>query len=255
VLVEPDMGTSLVFPVLLFCMLAWGGAPTWHLILMVAPVAAVLTSMYSTVAVLVMVIFLVLLFLSSRKLMPLVLGAAIFLLLGQATPHLWHKLHPYQQKRLVTFLNPDEDPLGSAYQLIQSKIAVGSGGPIGKGYLHGTQTQLKFLPAGHTDFIFSAWGEEFGFVGTFAVVTLLFLMFYHGLRLAGRCHNGFYSLAAIGVVGMLTFQAITNLLMTVGLLPVTGVPLPLISYGGSSLIAWMTMAGILLGISVRWREY
>jgi rod shape determining protein RodA len=183
------------------------------------------------------------------------IAAVVFLFVGSATPHLWGKLRPYQQKRLLTFINPEADPLGSAYQLIQSKIALGSGALTGKGFLNGTQTQLKFLPEGHTDFIFSAWGEEFGFAGTIAVTALFFLIFYRGLRLAARCHNPFYSLVAAGIVGMMAAQALTNLLMTVGLLPVTGVPLPFISYGGSSLLTWMTLSGLLLGISIRWREH
>jgi len=202
-----------------------------------------------------LVAILALVFVSARKWIPVVLAAVLFLLVGSATPMLWNKLQPYQQKRLLTFVDPESDPLGSAYQLIQSKIAVGSGGIAGKGFLSGTQTQLKFLPEGHTDFIFSAWGEELGFLGTVAVVSLLFLIFYRGIRLAPQCHNRFYSLVAAGIVSMLAAQSLTNLFMTVGMLPVTGVPLPYISYGGSSLLTWMMLGGILLGISLRWREY
>jgi rod shape determining protein RodA len=255
ILVEPDLGTSLVFPMLLFCLLAWGGAPLWHLLLILCPVAAVITSWNTTIHTITLFAFLTLIYLAGRKLIPVIVGAVGFLMIGSATPHLWGKLHPYQQKRLLTFINPEADPLGSAYQLIQSKIALGSGGVTGKGFLNGTQTQLKFLPEGHTDFIFSAWGEEFGFFGTLLVTGFFAMVFYRGVRLAARCHNPFYSLVAIGVVGMMAAQALTNLLMTVGMLPVTGVPLPFISYGGSSLLIWMSMAGLLLGVSVRWREY
>jgi rod shape determining protein RodA len=255
ILVEPDMGTSLVYPMMLFCVLAWGGIPSWHLLLMLCPVAAVITSWNTTLHIIVLVIFLLVLYLAGKKLVPVILAAVMFLVVGSATPHLWGKLHPYQQKRLLTFIDPESDPLGSAYQLIQSKIALGSGGLTGKGFLNGTQTQLKFLPEGHTDFIFSAWGEEFGFLGTILVTALLVTIFYRGMRLASKCHNPFYSLVAVGIVGMLATQALTNLLMTVGMLPVTGVPLPFISYGGSSLLTWMTMGGLLVGISFRWREY
>ncbi|HEY3295896.1 MAG TPA: rod shape-determining protein RodA [bacterium] len=255
VLVEPDMGTSLVYPMLLLCLLAWGGTPGWHLLLLITPVAAVMTSWHRTLHMSVLAGLLALVGLTSRKIVPVLLAAVVFLFVGSATPHLWGKLRPYQQKRLLTFINPEADPLGSAYQLIQSKIALGSGALTGKGFLNGTQTQLKFLPEGHTDFIFSAWGEEFGFVGTIAVTALFFIIFYRGLRLASRCHNPFYSLVAAGIVGMMAAQALTNLLMTVGLLPVTGVPLPFISYGGSSLLTWMTLSGLLLGISFRWREH
>jgi rod shape determining protein RodA len=255
VFIEPDLGTSLVFPMVLFCVLAWAGIPLWHLLIMLCPLAAVITSWDTTLHVLMLLGILALIFVSSRKLIPVVLATALFLVIGSATPMLWNKLQPYQQKRLLTFVDPEADPLGSAYQLIQSKIAVGSGGLTGKGFLNGTQTQLKFLPEGHTDFIFSAWGEEIGFLGTAFVVALLFLIFYRGIRLASRCHNRFYSLTAAGIVSMLAAQALTNLFMTVGMLPVTGLPLPYISYGGSSLLTWMMLGGILLGISLRWREY
>ena len=255
ILIEPDLGTALVYPILLFCMLAWGGVPLWHLLVLAAPVAAVVTSWNLTFYGIALAVLLAAVFLSSRRWLPVALAAAIFLSIGTATPVLWNKLHPYQQKRLLTFLDPEADPLGSAYQIIQSKIAVGSGGLTGKGFLGGTQTQLKFLPEGHTDFIFSAWGEQFGFAGTIVVVGLFFIVFYRGIRLAARSHNPFHSLVAAGIVSLLTVQVLLNLFMTVGLLPVTGVPLPFISYGGSSLICWMLMSGLLLGVSMRWRDY
>lgn len=255
ILIEPDMGTSLVFPMLLFCILAWGGVPVWHLLIMITPALAVVTSWHVTLYILTAIVLLILIYLVSRKLYPVLIALVAFVLIGQATPVLWNKLHAYQQKRLLTFINPEADPLGSAYQIIQSKIAVGSGGISGKGFLSGTQTQLKFLPEGHTDFIFSAWGEQFGFMGSAFVTILFFTIFYRGIRLAARTHNPFNSLVAAGVVSLLTLQALLNLLMTVGFLPVTGVPLPFISYGGSSLLTWMTMAGLLIGVSLRWREY
>ena len=255
IFIEPDLGTSLVFPMMLFCVLAWAGVPLWHLLILLCPVAAVVTSWDTTLHVITLLAISALVFFSSRRVVPLIVAASLFLVVGSATPLLWNKLHPYQQKRLLTFVNPESDPLGSAYQLIQSKIAVGSGGLTGKGFLNGTQTQLKFLPEGHTDFIFSAWGEEFGFLGTGVVVVLLFVVFYRGIRIASQCHNSFYGLVAAGMVSMLAAQSLTNLFMTVGLLPVTGVPLPYISYGGSSLLTWMMLGGLLLGISLRWREY
>lgn len=255
ILIQPDLGTSLVFPVLLFCLLAWAGIPTIYLLIMITPVIAVVTSWHAILHVVALVVLIVAAYLASRRLMPTVMAAGIFLLIGAAAPMLWNKLHPYQQKRLLTFLNPEADPLGSAYQLIQSKIAIGSGGVFGKGFLKGTQTQLKFLPEGHTDFIFSAWAEEFGFIGAALVVALFFLLFYRGIVLAAKCHNRHYSLVAVGVVCVLIFQALANLLMTVGFLPVTGLPLPFLSYGGSSMLTTMVAMGLLLGIDLRWREY
>lgn len=255
ILVEPDMGTSLVFPMMLFCILAWAGIPFTHLLILLSPVLAVVTSWNQTLHLSVLVVIGAGIYLSGRKLIPLALAAVVFLSVGSATPHLWGKLHPYQQKRLLTFINPEADPLGSAYQIIQSKIAIGSGGLTGKGFLEGTQTQLKFLPEGHTDFIFSAWGEEFGFLGTFAVAALFFLLFLRGLNLASRCHNPFNALIAAGGVCLICAQVLTNLLMTVGYLPVTGIPLPFVSYGGSSLLNMLMLTGLILSVSVRWREY
>jgi rod shape determining protein RodA len=255
IFVEPDLGTSLVFPMMMFCILAWAGVPLAHLLILISPLLAVITSWQQTLHMVTLGVLLLAIFISRRKLIPLAIAATVFLAVGSATPVLWGKLHPYQQKRLLTFINPEADPLGSAYQIIQSKIAIGSGGITGKGFLEGTQTQLKFLPEGHTDFIFSAWGEEFGFVGTVAVAALFFVMFLRGINLASRCHNPFNALLAAAGVCLIIAQVMTNLLMTVGYLPVTGVPLPFISYGGSSLLNMLLLTGLLLSVSVRWREY
>jgi rod shape determining protein RodA len=255
VLIQPDLGTSLVFPIMVFCLLAWAPVPTFYLLLLLTPVIAVVTSWQPAIHIIALCLLAFAVYLTSRRMMPLVMTSGVFLLIGAAAPMLWNKLHPYQQKRLATFLNPESDPLGSAYQLIQSKIAVGSGGVFGKGFLKGTQTQLKFLPEGHTDFIFSAWAEEFGFIGAILVVFFFFLLFYRGIVLAAKCHNRQYALVAMGIVCILTFQAVSNLLMTVGFLPVTGIPLPFMSYGGSSMLTTMMAVGLLLGIELRWREY
>jgi rod shape determining protein RodA len=255
ILIQPDLGTSLVFPIMVFCLLAWAPVPAFYMLLLLTPVVAVVTSWHPAIHIIALCLLAISVFLTGRRLIQLVFTSGIFLLIGAATPLLWNKLHPYQQKRLITFLNPESDPLGSAYQLIQSKIAVGSGGVFGKGFLKGTQTQLKFLPEGHTDFIFSAWAEEFGFIGAIIVVFCFFLLFYRGIVLAAKCHNRQYSLVAVGIVGILTFQALANLLMTVGYLPVTGIPLPFMSYGGSSMLTTMMAVGLLLGIDLRWREY
>jgi rod shape determining protein RodA len=255
ILVQPDLGTSLVYPMVMFCLLAWAGVPLWHLLLLLTPILAVITSWHTLLHLSVMTVLLVGVYLARKQLVTVVLAAVIFLGIGVATPHLWGKLHPYQQKRLLTFVNPEADPLGSAYQLIQSKIAIGSGQIAGKGFLHGTQTQLKFLPEGHTDFIYSAWSEEFGFMGSMAVVLLFAIFFYRGIRVAAKAHNTFNSLVTAGIVSLLVLQALTNLLMTVGFLPVTGVPLPFVSYGGSSLLSCMGQSGIVLGVSMRWRRY
>ncbi len=164
---------------------------------------------------------------------------------------LWSHLKPYQQKRILTFLNPESDPLGSGYHLIQSKIAVGSGMFSGKGFLHGTQNQLQFLPEQHTDFIFSVFAEEWGFVGCATLVLLYTALLLRGLQVVSRAKDRFGALVAFGVVAMIFWQAFVNVAMTTGLLPVVGITLPFFSYGGSSMITLLLGIGLLLNVSMR----
>lgn len=255
VMMEPDLGTAVVFPVAAFCMLVWAGVPASHLLVVVMPIVAVVTSWSLVLHVGLLIVLVAILWRQRLRLMPLVSITGIYLIAGAVAPRLWIHLHEYQRQRILTFLNPEADPLGSAYQIIQSKIAIGSGGMAGRGFLHGTQTQLKFLPEQHTDFIFSAWGEEFGFLGALFVIAMFSIIIIRGIRVASQAHNPFSGLVTVGIVSTLGFQTLTNLLMTVGWLPVTGLPLPFISYGGSSLFVYMTMMGLLLGVTMRWREY
>lgn len=255
ILVQPDLGTALIFPVMLFVMLIWAGIAPQYLLLLAMPAIAVITSWLLPLHVLALLILVTIAYFSIRRLPWIAMLTGLYLFFGMLTPKLWSKLEPHQQRRISTFLDPESDPLGAAYQLIQSKIAVGSGGVLGKGFLKGTQTQLQFLPEGHNDFIFSAFAEEWGFIGALIVVVAFFVFFYRGLAIATKCHSPYYSLVAIGVTGTITFQALTNLLMTVGYLPVTGLPLPLVSYGGSSMLVTLTMVGLLFSAALRWREY
>lgn len=160
-------------------------------------------------------------------------------------------LHDYQKKRVYNFLNPELDPLGSGYHIIQSKIAVGSGATFGKGFMQGTQSQLRFLPEQHTDFAFSVFAEEWGFVGGLLILALYLFLILWGLGIAKRCNDRFGSLLAVGVTAMLFWHIIINMGMVIGLLPVVGVPLPFFSYGGTSMVTSMVGVGILLNISMR----
>ncbi|MEN8140761.1 MAG: rod shape-determining protein RodA [Thermodesulfobacteriota bacterium] len=162
-------------------------------------------------------------------------------------------LKPYQRQRIETFLNPEADSLASGYHITQSKIAVGSGLKFGKGYLAGTQGHLDFLPERHTDFAFSIWAEEFGFVGSMVFLAIYFTMIFWGINIALASRDKFGTLLCVGIVSLLFWQAFINLAMVMGLLPVVGMPLPLFSYGGSSLLTSMAAIGILL--SVRMRRY
>ncbi len=164
----------------------------------------------------------------------------------------WHfLLRNYQKNRVLNFLDPERDPLKSGYHLIQSKIAVGSGGLSGKGFMHGTQTQLRFLPEQHTDFAFSVFAEEWGFFGCMLILLLYLLLVLWGLHVASRCNDRFGALMAVGVSAMFCFHIIINMGMVIGLFPVVGVPLPFFSYGGTSLITSMIGAGLLLNVSMR----
>lgn len=162
-------------------------------------------------------------------------------------------LKPYQKQRIQTFLNPENDPMGHGYQILQSKIAVGSGGKFGKGYLEGTQGHLHFLPERHTDFAFSVWGEEWGFAGSLVFLGTYFLLLIWGLYIAMNAKDRFGVLLSFGVVMLIFWQAIINLFMIMGFLPVVGIPLPLVSYGGSSLIT--TMLGLAILMNVRMRRF
>ncbi|MFA9462116.1 rod shape-determining protein RodA [Thiohalorhabdus methylotrophus] len=163
----------------------------------------------------------------------------------------WHMLHDYQRQRLLGFLNPEADPYGAGYHITQSKIAIGSGGLTGKGWLNGTQAQLDFLPERHTDFIFAVLSEEFGLIGGLVLLTLYLVLTLRGLVIAFRSREMYNRLVAAGISTMFFFYVVINIGMTSGLLPVVGVPLPLVSYGGSSLVALLAGLGLVMGISMR----
>jgi rod shape determining protein RodA len=165
-------------------------------------------------------------------------------------PVIYHFLHPYQQKRVMTFLNPEADPLGAGYNIIQSKIAIGSGGFWGKGLGQGSQGQLDFLPEKQTDFIFTMLGEELGFFGAMVLLVLYGFLLAYGLMLASQCRNMFGRMLAAGVCAMLFVHAFINMAMVMGMVPVVGVPLPFLSYGGSFLIAMLVAAGLLMHVDV-----
>jgi rod shape determining protein RodA len=170
-----------------------------------------------------------------------------------ALPFAWFSLKEYQRNRILTFLDPSRDPMGSGYHAIQSKIAVGSGGLWGKGYLHGTQTQLSFLPEHHTDFIFSVVAEEWGFVGTAVLVLLYIILVTKIIQVGYRAKDRFGSMICFGIAGYFTLHIFINISMTMGIFPVVGVPLPFISYGGSFMFMNMICIGLVLNVS--WRRF
>jgi rod shape determining protein RodA len=168
-----------------------------------------------------------------------------------AAPLSWHYLKPYQRQRLVSFVNPQADPLGSGYHIIQSEIAIGAGGASGKGFLKGTQARLNFLPEQSTDFIFAVFAEEFGLAGSLALLALYAALIVRGAWIARHARDRFGALLAVGVTAIVFWQVAINVGMAVGMLPVVGITLPMVSYGGSSLIAMMAAMGLLISINSR----
>ncbi len=243
---QPDLGTSLVFAVITLPIFFWVGLKTNYLILIVTPVIAFATSfnIYLFIIVLAAIIYFL-----YRIRFSILWGIGYLLLnisLWFVRSIFWNQLKDYQKKRITTFWNPEADPLGAGYQIIQSKVAIGSGGFFGKGFLDGSQTQLRFLPEQHTDFIFAVIGEEFGFVGVVVVLALFTWLLLRIIHLSNIFRNEFSSIVAIGVGTMLGFHTFVNIGMTIGLAPVTGLPLPFISYGGSALLTNLVMIGFLL---------
>ncbi len=179
---------------------------------------------------------------------------SFLILLGSclcAFPLVWKLMKPYQRKRVEIFLNPDADPFGAGWHVIQSKIAVGSGLLLGKGFMKGTQAQLNFLPEVHTDFAFSIWSEEWGFVGALLLIAAYFIFLLRCLNIAQNTRDRFGSFLAFGITAMIFWQMFINVCMVLGLLPVVGIPLPLISYGGSSVITTLIGAGLIMNVRIR----
>ena len=213
------------------------------LLLIFIPAILVLKQPDLGTAVLLIIIGISLMFVAGAKLWYFI-GAFGGLL--ASLPIIWGFLKTYQKKRILTFINPEEDPLGSGYHILQSKIALGSGGVFGKGFLKGTQSHLNFLPEKQTDFIFTMFCEEFGLMGAFILITLYGLLIFQCLMIAVRCRSAFGRLLAFGIGMSLFIYVFINMAMVIGLVPVVGVPLPFISYGGTSLITLMVGIGLLL---------
>jgi rod shape determining protein RodA len=250
VLAQPDLGSALVFVGILFAMLFWAGVELKLLVLLASPAASLLLAFTTWTWVGWLVLLAVMLYLWRPFLWEGVAVAALNFLMGFIALPIWRKLEPYQQNRLLTFLNPEVDPQRAGYHAIQSKVAIGSGGWIGNGYLHGPQKRLAFLPEQHTDFIFAVLGEELGFLGVLVALGLFLALFMTLVRVARRASDPFASMMVFGLLGLLFTHVFENVGMTVNLMPITGIPLPFFSYGGSFLL--VTAAAIGLALRVAW---
>jgi rod shape determining protein RodA len=252
---QPDLGTSMVFVAIALPMMNWAGLKFGNLVLILMPFLMVFASFQFYTFLILMAVLVFYLLYSKRSKFVVMFNFLVNIFMGLITPVLWNNLKPYQRNRIMIFVNPEADPQGAGYQIIQSKVAVGSGGVFGKGFMEGSQTQLRFLPEQHTDFIFAVIGEEFGFTGVLLGLLLYVTLFIRGIQIASLVKNRFSSITSIGIVTVLAFHVVINISMTVGLLPVTGLPLPFISYGGSSLLTNFIMIGILLNFYKNRYEY
>jgi rod shape determining protein RodA len=237
VMLQPDLGTALVFTSIMLAMLFWAGTPLLTLFFLASPVIGLFLSISVWVwgayfiALVLLLAFVYKPYLSA--------GAALLIanvVAGTIALPLWNNLEPYQQNRFLVFLDPSRDPRGAGYNLIQSRVAIGSGGWTGKGFLDGTQKRLAFLPEQHTDFIFAVIGEEFGFIGVALILVAFGLIFWRLVRIAERSSDPFASLVPFGLFGSWFAHVLVNTGMTVGVMPITGIPLPFLSYGGSFLL-------------------
>jgi rod shape determining protein RodA len=246
---QPDLGSAIVFVAILFAVLFWAGTKPSLLLLLASPAIGLIVA-FSTV---VWGAWIVLLFVLVLVWRPYVWeGLAVMMAnvaMGVVALPFWRSLAPYQQNRLLAFLNPEVDPRATGWHIIQSKVAIGSGGLFGKGFGDGTQKRLAFLPAQHTDFIFPVVGEELGFIGVLVALVLFAALVLILLRIARRAADPFSSLCVFGIAGMLFTHIVENIGMTVNLMPVTGIPLPFFSYGGSFLLVCSLAVGIALRVA------
>lgn len=235
-LLQPDLGTTMVFVLLLAGLGFWSGAPPVVVFFLLSPIVSILLTFSLPLWSLYIVAVGVLLFLVNPGRRTWVYVAGTNLLMGIVSLPLWNSLAGYQKQRLLIFLQPDSDPQGAGWNVIQSKVAIGSGGWLGKGFLEGSQKRLAFLPERHTDFIFSVLGEELGFVGVVLAFGLFGLLLVEGVRIAERHPEAFGSTVAFGLVVLIASHVVINTAMTAGLMPITGLPLPFLSKGGSFLV-------------------
>lgn len=255
ILKQPDLGTSLVYFVLLFSLWFFSGLRPLYLILIVSPLISLVAAFHWLAWAVYFLLLLILLFVRRPALSFGVMVTIINLGFGMMTPLIWNRLADYQKMRILIFLDPGRDPQRAGYQIIQSIISIGSGGLFGKGFLGGSQTRLEYLPVRHTDFVFSVLGEELGFIGGIVVLGLFAFIIYRGLRIAARCRSNFMATVTWGAVTIIFFQMVVNIGMTLGLMPVTGLPLPFISYGGTSLIFFWVLIGLMVLADYHWQEY
>ena len=249
VLLQPNLSTALSFVAMTAMMLFFAGLTVRDLFFLVSPLLSVILTFNNYAWAALFLVLVAVMWRTRASLRSAAFWLTANIASGYAAIFVWNRiLFPHQRERILTFVDPQMDPQGAGYQVLQSKVAIGSGGFFGKGYLNGTQTNLSFLPEEHTDFIFSVIGEQFGFLGCLVVVGLFFLLIRRILAVAAETRSRFTSLVAVGLAGVFSFHVIVNISMTMGMMPVTGLPLPFLSYGGSFLISCLIMLGLLVNL-------
>jgi rod shape determining protein RodA len=256
ILIEPDMGTVIVYIFILIAILFWSGIDLFFVFVTLSPVVVLFASFFGVAAFLLAMIIVFVLLLYFKRNIFINVSIVIMNMAGAYLfDYAFQFLKPHQQKRIETFINPTSDPLGAGYNILQAQLAIGSGGFMGKGFLKGNQTQLSFIPKQWTDFIFSVIGEEFGFIGSVLIVLLFVIILVRLLNIASQINDKFESLVVIGILTLLLTHFTINIGMNLGVAPVVGIPLPFLSYGGSSLIINMFLLGVALNFYKNRREH
>ena len=249
ILNQPNLSTALSLVAMTTVMAYWSGLTIREIFLLASPVISVALTFHQVAWALMFIVLIAIIVVSRINLKFAAFLLLVNIIAGYGAIFVWNKvLYEHQRGRILTFVDPQRDPLGAGYQVLQSKVAIGSGGLLGKGFLNGTQTNLSFLPEEHTDFIFSVFAEQFGLLGCIGVLALYMYLLHRILRVGADIRNRFVSLVAVGVAAILGFHIIVNVSMTIGLMPVTGLPLPFMSYGGSFIISCMLMVGLLVNL-------
>ncbi|MDB4876135.1 MAG: mrdB [Gemmatimonadetes bacterium] len=249
IMAQGDLGTSIVFVGIFFAMLFWAGVSWQLLVLLASPVISLILGFDSRIWGAWFLLLLALVLWYKPFLGEGLFVVAANVMMGIVGPLLWEHMKPYRQNRLKVFLDPSVDPRGSGYHVIQSQVAIGSGGWLGRGYLHGPQKRLAFLPEQYTDFIFAVVGEELGFIGVTIALALFLFLFLRVIRISERANDSFSSLVAFGLLASWFTHVLENVGMTLNVMPITGIPLPFFSYGGSFMLSCWLAIGVLARVS------
>lgn len=255
VLAQPDLGTAMVFGGVLIATLYWAGTPPALLFLLISPMVALFLAFMGWIFSVYMIALIAFVYFYRLELWEAVAIIGANLAAGTIAVPLWNSLEDYQKNRLLVFLDPSIDPRGSGYHVIQSRVAIGSGGVFGKGFTEGSQKRLSFLPEQHTDFIYAVIGEELGFLGGILVILGYGLILWRLAKLAERLTDPFSGIVVLGILGAWFTHVLVNIGMTLGVMPITGIPLPFLSYGGSFLLATYLALGISQRVALEQGRY